>query len=54
MNLYHLKTFYTIAKVGSLTGAADMLCLTQPAVTVQIKTLESSLGVKLFDRMFLK
>ncbi len=50
MNIRHLKTFYTIAKAESFTGAARALYLTQPAVTAQIKSLESYLGVTLFKR----
>jgi LysR family transcriptional regulator, transcriptional activator of the cysJI operon len=30
--------------------AAEELCLTQPAVTLQIKALEQDLGVQIFDR----
>jgi DNA-binding transcriptional LysR family regulator len=40
----------TVARAGNVTKAADVLCVTQPAVTAQIKGLESSLGVALFDR----
>lgn len=50
MNLDHLKTFHYVAKSGSFTQAAHLLFLTQPAVTLQIKGLENSLRVTLFDR----
>jgi DNA-binding transcriptional LysR family regulator len=50
MELYQLRAFVTVARVGHVTKAADVLCVTQPAVTAQIKGLESSLGVALFDR----
>jgi DNA-binding transcriptional LysR family regulator len=36
--------------LGHLTKAAQVLCVTQPAVTAQVKALESSLGVALFER----
>lgn len=50
MELYHVRAFVTVARLGHVTKAADALCVTQPAVTAQIKALESSLGVALFDR----
>lgn len=46
----HLKTFLTVAEQLSFTRAADRLYLTQPAVTLQIKSLEEDLGLRLFDR----
>lgn len=50
MELHQVRAFVTVARVGNVTKAADVLCVTQPAVTAQIKALESSLGVALFDR----
>ena len=50
MELYQVRAFITVARVGNVTKAADALCVTQPAVTAQIKGLETSLGVALFDR----
>ncbi len=50
MELHQIRAFVTVARVGHVTKAAEVLCLTQPAVTGQIKGLESSLGVALFDR----
>ena len=50
MELHQIRAFVTVARVGNLTKAAEVLCVTQPAVTAQIKGLESSLGVALFDR----
>ncbi len=40
----------TVARLGNVTRAAEALNLTQPAVTTQIKALEQSLGVSLFER----
>ena len=50
MELHQIRAFVTVARVGNVTKASDVLCVTQPAVTAQIKGLESSLGVALFDR----
>ncbi len=50
MELYQIRAFVTVARIGNLTRAAQVLCVTQPAVTAQIKSLESSLGVALFER----
>lgn len=50
MELHQIRAFVTVARVGNVTKAAEVLYVTQPAVTAQIKGLESSLGVALFDR----
>jgi DNA-binding transcriptional LysR family regulator len=50
MEIYQLRAFATVAKLGNLTRAAEALHVTQPAVTAQIKALEEELGVMLFDR----
>jgi LysR family transcriptional regulator, nitrogen assimilation regulatory protein len=50
MDLKQLAALVTIAEVGSVTKAALLLHLVQPAVTRQIRTLEEELGVPLFDR----
>ncbi|MER2109266.1 MAG: LysR family transcriptional regulator [Solibacillus sp.] len=47
MNLHALKIFTHVAKVGSITSAAQELLLSQPAVTIQIRNLEQELGLKL-------
>ena len=51
MNLYHLKTFFYTAKYGSYTKAADVLCITQPAVTRQIQELQSTYDLTLFNKI---
>ena len=48
-NLYHLLVFYFVASEKSITSAAEKLCLTQPAVTHHIKSLEKSASLKLLD-----
>ena len=50
MKLDQLRTFQQVALTGSFTKAARELFLTQPAVSQQIKALENSYRVKLFDR----
>ncbi|WP_066272720.1 LysR family transcriptional regulator [Hydrogenophaga palleronii] len=50
MEIYQLRAFVTVAKIGQLTRAAEVLHVTQPAVSGQIKALEEELGVSLFDR----
>ena len=50
INLNHLRIFYFVAKNLSFTKAAQDLCITQPAVTAQIRAFESQLNMKLFKR----
>jgi DNA-binding transcriptional LysR family regulator len=50
VNLELYKVFYTVAKCGSLTKAAEELYISQPAVSQAIKQLEGQLGGKLFNR----
>jgi DNA-binding transcriptional LysR family regulator len=47
---FSLKVFRTVAEHLSFRKAAELLFLTQPAVSLQIKALEEDLGVRLFDR----
>ena len=48
LNLY--KVFYNVAISGSFKEATEKLCVSQPAISKQIKNLEEDLGVKLFYR----
>ena len=50
VNLDLYRVFYTVAKSGSLTKAAEELYISQPAVSRSIKQLELQLGVPLFTR----
>jgi DNA-binding transcriptional LysR family regulator len=50
MDIKQLKALVTVVEVGSVTRAAELLHLVQPAVTRQIRTLEHELGVPLFER----
>ena len=50
MELYQLRSFATVAKMGHLTRAAEKLHLSQPAVSAQIRALEDELELALFER----
>lgn len=50
MENFKLRVFRVVADSLNFRRAAEELHLTQPAVTSQIKTLEESLGIALFDR----
>ena len=49
-SLNALRSFEAAARHQSFTRAADELCVTQGAVSHQVKALEGQLGVKLFNR----
>ena len=51
MNLNQLRVFTTICQEGSLTRAAQVLQISQPAVSKQLLDLEADLGTPLFDRL---
>jgi DNA-binding transcriptional LysR family regulator len=46
-----LEIFYTVAEAGSLTRAAGLLALSQPAVTRELRAFERDLGTVLVDRL---
>ncbi|HTU03319.1 MAG TPA: LysR family transcriptional regulator [Candidatus Sulfotelmatobacter sp.] len=50
MEVDQLKTFVAVATFGGFRRAADVLFVSQPAVSARIKALEQSLGVTLFER----
>lgn len=45
-----LRAFCQVARLGSVSRAAEALFLSQPAVTLQVQALERELGARLFDR----
>src|SRR5215217_5179182 len=50
MDFHQLRSFVQVAQEGSFTRAAEKLFLTQPALSLQIKALETELGTPLFER----
>lgn len=50
MNYAQLRAFHAVAAAGSFTKAADALHVTQPTLSAQVKALEESHGVELFER----
>ncbi|MFD1384566.1 LysR substrate-binding domain-containing protein [Rhodanobacter aciditrophus] len=51
MDITELLTFIKVAETESFSDAAEALFVTQPAVSKRVAALESSLNVKLFDRI---
>ena len=50
MNYTQLRAFHAVAQAGSYTRASQVLHVTQPTLSSQVKTLEESYGVCLFER----
>lgn len=50
MDINHLRTFVTVVREGSITRASEILYRSQPAISAHIKSMEDSLGIKLFER----
>ncbi len=50
LDIRQLRTILAIAETGSLTRAAELLHVVQPALSRQLKQLEDELGATLFDR----
>jgi len=51
ITIRQLQIFETVAQQLSYTRASEILFLSQPAVSMQIKQLESEIGIPLFERM---
>lgn len=50
INLNQLRSFFLVAREQSVTKAAESLFISQPAVTMQIKSLEKDLEIRLFKK----
>jgi LysR family transcriptional activator of nhaA len=50
LNYHHLLYFLTVAQEGSLRRASEVLHVSQPSISAQLKQLEDSLGASLFNR----
>jgi DNA-binding transcriptional LysR family regulator len=50
VNLEWYRTFKAVYKAGTLTGAAEVLFISQPGVSLHLSSLENYVGYKLFDR----
>jgi LysR family transcriptional activator of nhaA len=50
LNYHHLLYFWTVAREGSVTRAAERLRLSQPTVSAQVRRLEAALGDRLLER----
>lgn len=51
MEIRHLKTFLTVARLLSFNKAAERLHYAQSSISAQIQALETELGIQLFDRL---
>lgn len=54
MNISQLRTFLMVVEHGSFSAAARAMHLSQPAVTMQVQSLESDVGATLLDRQYRK
>jgi DNA-binding transcriptional LysR family regulator len=50
MDFEQLRTFMEVSRLRSFSRAAEKLMVTQPAISAQIRTLETEVGARLFDR----
>jgi len=50
LSVTQLTAFAAVARTGSITKAAQALCVSQPSVSKHIKNLEAHYGVTLFER----
>lgn len=52
MNISQLRTFVTVVDEGSFSAAARQMGISQPAVTMQVQSLEADAGATLLDRRY--
>jgi DNA-binding transcriptional LysR family regulator len=48
LNLNQLRVFHEVAKAGSFTAAATAMGVSQPAISMQVKHLQESIGIALY------
>lgn len=51
LNTHHLRAFESVARLRSFSRAAEEVLLSQPAVSLQIKALERTIGMPLFEHI---
>ncbi len=51
VNFHQLYIFHTVARMGSFSKGAEVLSISQPAVSIQIRELEKSMDCTLLLRM---
>ncbi len=51
MRLRHIEVFHAVMQAGTISGAAQLLYISQPAVTKVLQHCELQLGLPLFDRI---
>ena len=51
LNYHHLLYFWVIAREGSIKQACEVLSLSQPALSAQLRALEDAMGAQLFARV---
>lgn len=52
MNITQLRAFVTVVDLGSFSDAARAMNVSQPAVTMQVQSLEQAVGATLLDRRY--
>ena len=52
MNISQLRTLVTVVDAGSFSEAARVMGISQPAVTMQVQSLEGDVGATLLDRRY--
>jgi len=50
MKYTQVRSFHAVAKAGSFTGAARALNVSQPTITEQVRELEATYGIEVFNR----
>lgn len=50
LNMNQLRSFYVAASLKSISGAAQALMVTPPAITIQVKQFEETIGIRLLVR----